>query len=83
VVTFLGLGLVQTVARPRFDHPARELLEFSMMGVVLVVAVLASARLLFAVVGGALLVTYVRWRDGCLRIDERVTRWTPIVPAPA
>ncbi len=46
VVTFLGLGLVQTVVRPRSDHPARELLEFSMMGVVLVVAVLASARLL-------------------------------------
>jgi membrane protease YdiL (CAAX protease family) len=46
VVTFLGLGFIQTVVRPRFNHPVRELLEFSLMGVVLVVAVLASARLL-------------------------------------
>lgn len=46
VVTFLGLGLIQMGVRPRFDHPVREVLEFSMIGVVLVTAVLASARLL-------------------------------------
>ncbi|EMA34989.1 hypothetical protein C444_00360 [Haloarcula japonica DSM 6131] len=31
----------------------------------------------FAVIGGLLLLAYVRWRDGRLRIDERVTQWTP------
>ncbi|MUV51152.1 CPBP family intramembrane glutamic endopeptidase [Haloarcula sp. CBA1122] len=32
---------------------------------------------LFVVVGGLLLLTFLRWRDGRLGIDERVTRWTP------
>ncbi|WP_137683204.1 CPBP family intramembrane glutamic endopeptidase [Haloarcula mannanilytica] len=32
---------------------------------------------LFVVVGGLLVLAYVRWRDGRLRIDERVTQWTP------
>lgn len=45
VMTFLALGFVQTVVRPRFDHPMRELLELSLMGVVLLVSVLISARL--------------------------------------
>lgn len=31
----------------------------------------------FAVIGGLLILAYVRWRDGHLRIDERVTQWTP------
>ncbi|MDT3434162.1 CPBP family intramembrane glutamic endopeptidase [Haloarcula sp. 1CSR25-25] len=31
----------------------------------------------FVVVGGLLLLAYLRWRDGHLGIDERVTRWTP------
>jgi membrane protease YdiL (CAAX protease family) len=46
VMTFLAFGLVVTVVRPRFDHPVRELVELGIMGVVLVAAVLASARLL-------------------------------------
>jgi len=35
------------------------------------------ARMVFAVVGGLLLVAYIRYREGELSIDERVTRWTP------
>jgi membrane protease YdiL (CAAX protease family) len=45
-MTFLAFGLVVTVVRPRFDHPVREFMEVSIMSVVLVAAVLASARLL-------------------------------------
>lgn len=32
---------------------------------------------LFVVVGGLLLLAAVRWRDGRLGVDERVTQWTP------
>jgi len=35
-------------------------------------------RVIFAAVGGLLLVGYIRWRDGELGIDDRITRWTPI-----
>ena len=35
-------------------------------------------RVIFAAVGGLLLVAYIRWRDGELGIDDRITRWTPI-----
>jgi hypothetical protein len=31
----------------------------------------------FAIVGGLLLAGYVRWRDGGLGVDDRITRWTP------
>ncbi len=33
--------------------------------------------MLFVALGGLLLLAFVRWRDGRLGIDERVTRWTP------
>lgn len=33
----------------------------------------------FAVIGGVLLLAYVYRRDGHLRLDERITRWTPII----
>ncbi|WP_241692936.1 CPBP family intramembrane glutamic endopeptidase [Haloarcula limicola] len=33
---------------------------------------------LFAVLGGVFVLLYVRRRDGSLRIDDRVTRWTPL-----
>lgn len=36
------------------------------------------ARMAFAIVGGVLLLAYIRWRDGRLRLDDGVTRWTPI-----
>lgn len=36
-------------------------------------------RVIFAVVGGALLLTYIRWRDGELDIDARVMQWSPII----
>lgn len=35
-------------------------------------------HLIFAVLGGVCLVAYVRHRDGSLRLDDGVTRWTPI-----
>jgi len=35
------------------------------------------ARVIFALVGGVLLLAYVRWRDGHLRIHDRITQWTP------
>lgn len=34
-------------------------------------------RVIFAAVGGALLIGYIRWRDGSLGIDRRVVQWTP------
>jgi membrane protease YdiL (CAAX protease family) len=44
-VTFLAFGAVVTVVRGRFENPLRETFEFSLMAVVLVVAVLIGARL--------------------------------------
>ncbi len=35
------------------------------------------ARVIFALVGGVLLLVYVRWRDGHLRIHDRIPQWTP------
>ncbi|WP_236044981.1 CPBP family intramembrane glutamic endopeptidase [Haloarcula nitratireducens] len=32
----------------------------------------------FAVLGGVFILLYVRWRDGPLRIDDRVIHWTPL-----
>lgn len=46
VVTFLAFALVQTAVRARFTHPIREPLEASGFALVLVTAVLGSARLL-------------------------------------
>ncbi|OSO97059.1 CPBP family intramembrane metalloprotease domain-containing protein [Halorubrum ezzemoulense DSM 17463] len=46
VLTFLLLAILQTVIRARFDHPVRELLELTGIAVILVGAVLLSARLI-------------------------------------
>ena len=46
VVTFVAFAVVQTAVRARFDHPIREPLEAAGFAVVLVAAVLGSARLL-------------------------------------
>lgn len=35
------------------------------------------ARVIFALVAGVLLLAYVRWQDGNLRIHDRITHWTP------
>jgi len=45
VITFIAFALVVTFVRGRFEHPVREGLEFSLMAVVLVAAVVLSARL--------------------------------------
>jgi membrane protease YdiL (CAAX protease family) len=46
VITFLAFGLIVTVVRPRFQHPVRELLELSLMGIVLGAAILGGGRVL-------------------------------------
>ena len=33
-------------------------------------------RVIFAFVGGVLLLAYIRWRTGQLQIDDRITRWS-------
>jgi membrane protease YdiL (CAAX protease family) len=33
-------------------------------------------HILFAILGGLLLLTYIRWRDGSIQVHERVTRWS-------
>jgi hypothetical protein len=35
-------------------------------------------HIFFAILGGLLLLAYIRWRDGQLQTSERVTRWNPI-----
>jgi hypothetical protein len=35
-------------------------------------------HVVFALLGGLLLLAYIRWRDGQLQIDERVTQWNPL-----
>jgi len=34
-------------------------------------------HVIFALLGGLLLLAYIRWRDGQLQIHERVTQWNP------
>jgi membrane protease YdiL (CAAX protease family) len=35
------------------------------------------ARVVFAVVGGVLMLAYVRWRDGNFGLSDQITQWTP------
>ncbi|WEL27388.1 Metal-dependent membrane protease, CAAX family (plasmid) [Haloferax volcanii] len=35
-------------------------------------------HVIFAFLGGLLLLAYIRWRDGQLQIDDRVTQWNPL-----
>jgi hypothetical protein len=35
-------------------------------------------HVIFALLGGLLLLAYIRWRDGQLQINEHVTQWNPI-----
>jgi membrane protease YdiL (CAAX protease family) len=46
VLTFLLLAILQTAIRARFNHPIRELLELTGIAVILVSAVLLSARVI-------------------------------------
>jgi len=46
VLTFLLLAILQTAIRARFDHPVRELLELTAIAVILIGAVLLSARVI-------------------------------------
>ena len=46
VLTFISLGIVQTVIRDRFVHPLREILELTGIAVILIGAVFLSARLI-------------------------------------
>jgi membrane protease YdiL (CAAX protease family) len=46
VLTFLLLAILQTAIRARFNHPIRELLELTGIAVILVGAVLLSARVI-------------------------------------
>ena len=46
VLTFVSLAIVQTMIRDRFVHPVRELLELTGIAVILIGAVLLSARII-------------------------------------
>lgn len=63
-----GLGVSQ--ATP-------ELVALELVGPAAWVGEEGLVHVVFAAVGGALLVAYVRWRDGPLRVRDRLTRWTP------
>ncbi|SDY86072.1 CPBP family intramembrane glutamic endopeptidase [Halopenitus persicus] len=46
VLTFIFLAILQTAIRARFEHPVRELLELTGIAVILIGAVLLSARVI-------------------------------------
>lgn len=46
VLTFVSLAIVQTMIRDRFVHPVREILELTGIAVILIGAVLLSARII-------------------------------------
>jgi|GEM_PF-1183389 len=54
-----------------------ELLALSVTGPAFWIGEEGVARVVFAVVGGVLLVAYVRWRDGRLTLADSVPQWTP------
>ena len=55
-----------------------ELVALEVVGPPLWVGEEGLLNLIFAFVGGVLLVVYVRWRDGGVCLDDSVTEWTPI-----
>ncbi|WP_324665767.1 CPBP family intramembrane glutamic endopeptidase [Haloarcula sediminis] len=46
LLTFILLGILQTAIRARFEHPVREVLELTGIGVILIGAILLSARVI-------------------------------------
>lgn len=65
----LGLGVSQTTP---------ELVALALTGPDKWVGEEGLVHVVFAILGGLLLLAYIRWRDGELQMSERVTRWTPI-----
>lgn len=53
-----------------------ELIAVDIVGPAIWVGEEGLLRVLFAFVGGVLLVGYIRWRDGQFQIDDRITQWT-------
>jgi membrane protease YdiL (CAAX protease family) len=66
---FFGLGVTQQ---------SPELIVTSVCGPTFLIGEEGLLRVIFAAVGGLLLVGYIRWRDGQLSIDDSITQWTPI-----
>jgi membrane protease YdiL (CAAX protease family) len=65
----LGLGVSQVTP---------ELVVLDLVGPDKWVGEQGLVHVFFAVLGGLLLLAYIRWRDGQLQINERVARWNPI-----
>lgn len=69
MTAFFGLGVSQQ---------SPELIVTSVGGPTVWIGEEGLLKVIFAAVGGLLLVAYIRWRDGQLSIDDSITRWTPI-----
>lgn len=68
MATVFGLGVSQ-------DSPAVILLNTT--GPAFWIGEEGLARVVFAILGGVLMIGYIYWRDGQLRFDDRITQWTP------
>jgi membrane protease YdiL (CAAX protease family) len=64
----LGLGVSQVTP---------ELVVLELVGPDKWVGEEGLVHVVFALLGGLLLLAYIRWRDGQLQIDDRVTQWNP------
>lgn len=69
MTAFFGLGVSQQ---------SPELIVISVGGPTVWIGEAGLLKVIFAAVGGLLLVAYIRWRDGQLALDENITQWTPI-----
>ena len=69
MTAFFGLGISQQ---------SPELLVTNVNGPTIWIGEEGLLKVIFAAVGGLLLVGYIRWRDGQLSIDDSITQWTPI-----
>ena len=69
MTAFFGLGVSQQ---------SPELIVISVGGPTVWIGEVGLLKVIFAAVGGLLLVAYIRWRDGQLALDENITQWTPI-----
>ena len=68
MATVFGLGVSQ-------DSPAVILLNTT--GPAFWIGEEGLARVVFAIVGGGLMIGYIYWRDGELGFNDRITQWTP------
>ena len=69
MTAFFGLGVSQR---------GPELIITNVDGPMVWIGEEGLLKVIFAAIGGLLLVAYIRWRDGQLSIDDNITRWTPI-----